>query len=239
MKISKHVSLITAGLIQLGVAQAATIAKWTFETSVPALTDSSTIGSLSAEIGTGTASGFHASLLTDWSNPVGNNSSESLSSNNWAQNDYYQFTTSTVGFSNIVFSFDQTRSSTGPSSFNVAYSTNGTSFTDLAGSAYTVVASTGTNIVYSDATNGASWTSSKLATNTSYSFSLSAITTLNNVPNVYLRLVQTGSGIATTGTNRVDNIEIAGTAIPEPSTFAAILGGVALAGVAARRRRSV
>lgn len=239
MNISKYTLLLAAGVALCGVAQAATIAKWTFETSLPFLDNSSTIGSISAEVGTGTASGSHASSATDWSNPVGNNSAESFSVNTWAQNDYFQFTASTVGFSNITFSFDQTRSGTGPSAFKVAYSTNGTSFTDLAGSDYTVVASTGTNIVFSDATTGGSWQSTKLATNTSYSFSLSAITTLNNVPNVYLRLVQTGSGIAAAGTSRVDNVEIAGTAIPEPSTYAAILGGVALLGVAARRRRSV
>jgi hypothetical protein len=83
------------------------------------------------------------------------------------------------------------------------------------------------------------WSSTKLATNTSYSFSLSAISVVNNASNVYVRLIQTATGVNANGTSRVDNVEIAGTAIPEPSTFAAILGGVALLGVAARRRRSV
>ena len=235
MNISKYTILLAAGVALCGVAQAATIAKWTFETSLPLLTDSPTIGSISAEVGTGTASGFHASSATDWSNPVGNNSAESFSVNTWAQNDYFQFTASTVGFSNITFSFDQTRSGTGPSAFKVAYSTNGTSFTDLPNGSYTVVNA----LTFSDSTTGTSWTSSKLATNTSYSFSLSAISVVNNASNVYVRLIQTATGVNASGTSRVDNVEIAGTAIPEPSTFAAILGGVALLGVAARRRRSV
>jgi len=235
MNISKYTILLAAGVALCGVAQAATIAKWTFETSLPLLTDSSTIGSISAEVGTGTASGFHASSATDWSNPVGNNSAESFSVNTWAQDDYFQFTASTVGFSNITFSFDQTRSGTGPSAFKVAYSTNGTSFTDLPSGSYTVVNA----LTFSDSTTGTSWSSTRLATNTSYSFSLSAISVVNNASNVYVRLIQTATGVNTSGTSRVDNVEIAGTAIPEPSTFAAILGGVALLGVAARRRRSV
>jgi hypothetical protein len=234
MNISKYTLLLAAGVALCGVAQAATIAKWTFETSLPSLTDSSTIGSISAEVGTGTASGFHASSLTDWSNPVGNNSVESFSVNTWAQNDYFQFTASTVGFSNITFSFDQTRSGTGPSAFKVAYSTDGTSFTDLPNGSYTVVNA----LTFSDSTTGTSWSSTKLATNTSYSFSLSAISVVNNASNVYVRLIHTATGVNASGTSRVDNVEIAGTAIPEPSTFAAILGGVALLGVAARRRRS-
>jgi hypothetical protein len=235
MNISKYTLLLAAGVALCGVAQAATIAKWTFETSLPSLIDSSTIDSISAEVGTGTASGFHASLGTDWSNPVGNSSAESFSVNNWEQNDYFQFTASMVGFSNITFSFDQTRSGTGPSAFKVAYSTNGTSFTDLPSGSYTVVNA----LTFSDSTTGTSWSSTKLATNTSYSFSLSAISVVNNASNVYVRLIQTATGVNTNGTSRVDNVEIAGTAIPEPSTFAAILGGVALLGVAARRRRSV
>jgi hypothetical protein len=235
MNISKYTILLAAGVALCGVAQAATIAKWTFETSLPFLTDSSTIGSISAEVGTGTASGVHASSATDWSNPVGNNSAESFSVNTWAQNDYFQFTASTVGFSNITFSFDQTRSNTGPSAFKVAYSTDGTSFTNLPNGSYTVVNA----LTFSDSTTGTSWSSTKLATNTSYSFSLSAISVVNNASNVYVRLIQTATGVNASGTSRVDNVEIAGTAIPEPSTFAAILGGVALLGVAARRRRSV
>jgi hypothetical protein len=235
MNISKYTLLLAAGVALCGVAQAATIAKWTFETSLPSVTDSSTIDSISAEVGTGTASGFHASSATDWSSPVGNNSAESFSVNTWAQNDYFEFTASTVGFSNITFSFDQTRSGTGPSAFKVAYSTNGTSFTDLPSGSYTVVNA----LTFSDSTTGTSWSSTKLATNTSYSFSLSAISVVNNASNVYVRLIQTATGVNTNGTSRVDNVEIAGTAIPEPSTFAAILGGVALLGVAARRRRSV
>jgi hypothetical protein len=235
MNKSKYTLLLAAGVALCGVAQAATIAKWTFEESLPLLNDSSTIGSISAEVGTGTASGFHASSATDWSNPVGNNSAESFSVNTWAQDDYFQFTASTVGFSNITFSFDQTRSGTGPSAFKVAYSTNGTSFTDLPSGSYTVVNA----LTFSDSTTGTSWSIPKLATNTSYSFSLSAISVVNNASNVYVRLIQTATGVNASGTSRVDNVEIAGTAIPEPSTFAAILGGVALLGVAARRRRSV
>lgn len=224
-----------------GVANAVTITQWTFETSAPSLSGAS-IGSISAEVGTGIAAGVHASASTVWSSPAGNGSAKSFSSNNWGQNDYLQFTTSTVGYKDISVSFDQTKSSTGPSAFKVAYSTNGTSFTDLASGSYTVIGGAAGSVTYSDSSTGTGWTNSKTATNTSFSFSLSAVTALNNVSNVYIRLIQTGTGIAGAGTNRVDNFTFSGTtvsAVPEPSTYAAILGGLALAGVAARRRRSV
>ena len=94
------------GLIA-GVAHADTLADWTFESSIPA-----TSGPFAAEIGTGAASGHHASTST-YSSPAGNGSAHSFSSNTWAAGDYYQFSTSTLGDSAISLSFDQTSSSTG------------------------------------------------------------------------------------------------------------------------------
>ena len=61
-----------------------------------------------------------------WSNPAGNGSAKSLSSNNWATGDYYQFTLtiSDSEFSGLglsVYRFDQTGSNTGPKDFQLSY----------------------------------------------------------------------------------------------------------------------
>jgi hypothetical protein len=77
------------------------------------------------------------------------------------------------------------------------------------------------------------------------SFSLYATTTETS-NNRLVQIVDSGTTptswtqLATAGTNNVfRGVDVITTAIPEPSTYAAILGGVALLGVAARRRRSV
>ena len=51
---------------------------------------------------------------------VGNGSPKSMSGNGWAVGDYWQFQSSTLGFSDIGISFDQISSSTGTPSSDVA-----------------------------------------------------------------------------------------------------------------------
>ena len=100
-------------------AYAAPLATWTFETTPPSGTGQANgpyLADSGLLAGTSNANGFHASEATTWSNPSGNGSLESWSSNNWAIGDYYQFATSTTGFEDIIVTFDQTRSSTGPPS---------------------------------------------------------------------------------------------------------------------------
>jgi hypothetical protein len=174
------------------------IAVWTFETSAP-----TTSGPIVPETGLGTASGFHASTST-YSSPAGNGSAKSYSSNTWVVGDYYQFQVSTLTLSNIYFFFDQTGSNTGPNSFKVQYSTNGSTFTDF--NSYTIPGAT--------ATTAYAWAAGTPITTTSFSFNLSSITALNNQAAIYLRIVCNGpnafngTAIGTAGTNRVDNVTI-------------------------------
>jgi hypothetical protein len=205
------------------VGRAAVLAQWTFETSVPA-----TAGPFNPEVGSGQASGSHAGAAT-YSSPAGNGSSRSFSSNTWAVGDYYQFQTSTTGSEDLLVTFDQTSSSTGPRDFQFQYSTNGTTFTNF-GSAYSVLA---------NGTPNPAWSAGTPQTAYSFSFDLSSITALNNAPAVYFRLSNSstvsanGGTTASTGTDRVDNFTIS--AVPEPGSML-FVGLCALTLVRARRR---
>ena len=174
---------------------ATTIAQWTFEPPPADATDAATYpNAIAPAVGTGNAGGTHASALTDWTTPAGNGSADSLSSNTWAIGDYYQFSTSTLNYTDIQVSWHQTRSSTGPSDFKLAYSTDGTTFTDF--DTYVVPANT--------------WSSSGSPVSGSiFTRDLSAVTALDNQANVYFRLIATVGGAAA-GTNRVDNLSVSG-----------------------------
>lgn len=203
----------------------AQIAKWTFETSLPFGTDQTNNGPWSAEQGSNAgagspASGVHALAASDWSNPSGNGSAESYSVNTWSPNDYFQFSTSTTGFSSITFAWSQARSSTGPDDFVLEWSLDNTVYTVL--STYVVL--------FNDASNGGAWNGTTHISN--YDFGpIAAPAALNNQPIVYFRIRDTeAAASAAAGTCRVDDVTIA----PEPASMALMLiGGL----VALRRRR--
>jgi hypothetical protein len=201
------------------------IAQWTFETSPPAdLTDTLTISGVAADIGSGTASGVHTGTATDWTTPAGNGSANSLSANTWSVGDYFQFQISTLGYSGIGISFDQTSSSTGPRDFELSFSTDGSLFTTF--SSYLVLQNGG-------APNPA-WNSTTPSSAYSFSFDLSGATAIDNQATVFLRLISTsttsvsGGTVAATGTDRVDNFTVfSPVPVPEPSTVTlAVLGGL-------------
>ncbi len=214
-------------------ARADILAQWTFESDPPAdLTDSATISSIAADVGSGTASGVHASSLTDWTTPVGNGSANSLNANNWEIGDFYQFQFSTIGFTGIGISFDATSSNTGPRDFGLYYSVNDSPFLAIAGAEYSVLA---------NATPNTPWTGGTYNPDYNFVFDLSTITALDNAASVEIRLVNlsttsaNGGTVAATGTSRVDNFT-AFSPVPEPSTAVlAILGG--LLGFAFLRRQ--
>ncbi len=214
-------------LFSSSTTSAGLIASWTFETSTPAdLNNSPSHPAISANLGSGNASGVHASGATDWSTPAGNGSANSFSSNNWSIGDYYQFQVSSLGMENLAFSWDQTRSATGPDSFFLQYSTDGTSFTDFFDYTVPVVAWSST---------GPPQASSQ------FTQSFSAISALDNDSSVFFRLRATSapSNVAA-GTNRIDNISISGSqiaSVPEPSTFLLGLVGLSVFGARQWHRR--
>lgn len=219
MSILKHAFLgLSMALCLSASAFATTIAGWTFETSIPptgvanGTFTGTTVSGIVPEVGAGSGSGVHALATSVYSNPSGNGSVESFSSNGWSTGDYYQFQVSTTGLEDIIFSWNQTRSGTGPASFDLQYSTDGSSFTTF--TSYTVP-----QVSWASGAPEASGTSV-------FTQNLSAIAGIENVPAVYFRLTSTVT-TAAGGTNRVDNIFIEGTpTIPEPSSIALVFASV-------------
>ena len=165
-----------------------------------------------------------ALAASTYTSPSGNGSQYSFSANNWSPNDYYQVSFSAAGFSSLSLSWDQARSSTGPSAFKVAVSVDGgTSFTDMV--SYTVLQSGG---------GGAPATWSSTTSNAIYTNNLNLGAGADNAASVVIRFINASTvASASSGSNRIDNILINGTAVPSPGA-AALVG---LAGLAARRRR--
>lgn len=206
----KNIVLLLLATTSVSV-HAITISQWTFESNTPAdATDSATSPSVADESGNanGTASGRHASASTDWTTPVGNGSANAFSANTWAVGDYFQFRFSTVGFFDVFVSFDQTSSGTGPKDFRVAYSTDGSVFTDF--QSYVVLNGSG------------SWSSGSVISASQYGFDLSSVAAIEDAADVYLRLVNTSTAradgttpaVAAGGTDRVDNFVVTGSKIP-------------------------
>lgn len=204
--------------------QAAIIADWTFETSVP-----TTSGPYAAEGGingtTSFASGSHASTSTSYSNPTGNGSSESFSATRWAIGDYWQFSSSSTGYKNIMLEWDQGSSATGPSSFELFWSADG-------GSTFTTAGSFQMKDVVTSSPNPTLWKSSASLSTTHYSADLSSILFLNNAANILFQLrdnsitAVNGGTVGTSGSSRIDNFVISGdtlpiAAVPEPATYLA------------------
>lgn len=217
------------------------LADWTFQTSVSTnnivgtgKTPSATQSGIAADIGSGTASASHATAGTVWSIPSGNGSTNSWSANNWTANDFYQLAVSSVGFSGLTLSYDQTGSATGPSHFYLAYSTDGSSFTVFGG----------TNSLLVNGAPNFTWNTTVTTNGYNFSYNLSSVTALDNVSAVYFRLVDAdaialnGGVVATAGTDRIDNFIVNANPVPEPSiaTLAALGGFMALGCISGRRR---
>ena len=201
---------------------AQTIAKWTFETSIP-----STSGPYSPETGSGSASGSHsgASIYTS---PAGNGSLHSFSATNWAVGDLWQLSSSTVGYSGIQLEWDQISSGTGPKNFDLTYSTDGTTYLPIL--SYSVLVNASPN----------TWSTATFSPASHFSVDLSTFTDLNNAASVFFRLTDNsttsaaGGTTAFGGTDRLDNFTIE--VVPEPASVALL--GLGCAAVVAFRRRS-
>jgi len=225
----KSISLVAVGVTTFisMAASANIIAGWSIATAIPAATTGTSYNygvADSGDVATGTMlSSAHALAATTYSSPAGNGSTYSFSANNWTAGDYVQVSVATTGYSDVSISWDQTRSGTGPASFELVMSTDGgTNWSTLIAS-YAVVqaglAGSGTT-TWNTVTNQAGFTITSIATDAA------------NQGNVLFRM-RTLVTTAAAGTNRVDNIVVSGNVAPAPGAIA-LLG---LAGLIGRRRR--
>lgn len=113
----------------------------------------------------------------------------------------------TVDLEDVVLTFATQKTSTGFASNQLAYSTDGTNYTDF-GATYNPATSFGLQ-----------------------TFDLSSITALDDQATAFIRITFNGA-TGNSGNNRIDNLQI--TAVPEPA--AALLGGIGLLGLLRRRR---
>jgi MYXO-CTERM domain-containing protein len=169
---------------------------------------------------------------TSYTAPAGNGSAYSFSSNVWKAGDWYQVAFSTVGYTDVSFSFDMTRSSTGPATWIIEMSSNG-------GTSFSTLVATYTPIVAGATGSGTTaWNS---GTNQSvFTTTLSLGASADNTGGMIVRIralvdsVNSSGTYQAGGTARVDNLMINGTAVPAPGALA-LLGVAGLVG--SRRRR--
>jgi len=246
-KILIGASILAVSLVATRTWAQTTLAQWIFESGADsnAILSAATPGannpsaSIAADngvfAGSGSAYGVHLAGAATYSIPAGDldpslstpvtgSSIHSYSANVWNVNDYWQFTTTTLGYTGINVAWDQAGSNTGPGSFGLWYSVNGGAYVQLGGN-YAVPLSTWNTTTAGPASEsfaepGTAWDG---ATTLSFRLIDMSSTSVNNTT------------VAAGGTDRVDNFTVS--AIPEPSTV--LLVGLGLAGaLAAMRRRS-
>ncbi len=186
------------------------VAKWNFEALGTLSTSGTVYNGPAATVGVNASGssmkGNHASAASSWINSGGNGSLTSLSGNNWAVGDYYQFQTSTLGFNAVYVSLDQTGSNTGPRDFQLSYSADGINFTNF-GSVYSL-------------TNTNAWSTTIYKPEHTRSFDLSSVPGIAGQPMVYFRVSNTSTVslvngiVGTGGTSRIDNFSVSGTLCP-------------------------
>ena len=212
-------------------ASAAIVAGWTITTAFPTGAGNVptgvtyTVGAANEGLQTTGSElrSVHSLAAATYTSPAGNGSQYAFSSNNWSTGDFYEARLSTLGYSDISISWDQTRSSTGPATFELVMSTDGgANFTTLLAS-YTVLQSGG---------GGAPGTWSTTTYNPIYSLNQAAAAA-DNQADVIFRFRSLAT-TAAAGSSRIDNVMIYSGPVPAPGAIA-LLGVAGLAGL--RRRR--
>jgi hypothetical protein len=238
-KISLTSLLLAVALTSASSASAATITQWNFNT--PGTPDNNTgTGTTATSVGFGTIATIGGVTNPSFNSGVGS-SDPAASDNSGFQTTTYaaqgtnnktagiQVNVSTVGFSNVSFTYDLRHSNTSSQYEQVQYSLNGTTFFDI-GSLF-------------NGNLGDTWFNGR-------TINLSSIAGADNNANFALRVVAafapstttytasspTGT-YGTTGTWRFDQVTVSGTAVPEPSAAAGLFS-LGLVGGAARLVRS-
>lgn len=236
----KHLLALAAAAGMSLSAQAVTVTQWNFN-SVTADANTAT-GTISTAIGTGTASLVGGTTATFASGDTNGGSSDPATGDDsgWNTTAYAttsagnktrgaQFMVSTVGYKDVVFSFDLRHSNTSANTEVVQYTING--------------GTTWIDIATFKATAGDTWfkgrsvdLSSIDAADNNAAFGLRVVAGFGNVANTsYVASSPTGT-YGSTGTWRFDMVTISAAPVPEPGTYALMLAGLAGVGFLARRR---
>jgi len=196
-------------------------------------------GNYLAEVGAGTMFGIRTNTQTNvtWTRPAGNGTRTSASGIGLSANDtYWEFNVSTINLKDLLISYDQVSSNTGPRNWKLQYKVGAGSYVDVA--SY--------NIGYNSAGATLSWASSAVRTESQLNFNLSSIAALNNKASVFLRVLIAGTqqynptataAFGTAGSTRIDSIKINATAVPEPESVLILAAGAAIAATRKRSRK--
>jgi hypothetical protein len=222
-------------------AHVVVVTQWNFNSVTP---DSATnTGTTAPAIGAGTASLVGGTTGSFASGDASGGSSDPASGDDsgWQTTTYaaqgtgdktrgVQFLVSTVGYTNVVVTWDQRNSNTASRYTQLQYTTDGSSFMDA--------------MVFEAVQGGDKWYNAR-------SMDLSSVAGVANNANFGFRIVATfapsttsylastaGNSYATTGTNRFDMVTVMAAPVPEPETYALMLAGLAAVGLMARRRQA-
>lgn len=224
----------------LGNAHADVITQWTFNSTTP--DGSTSTGSALPSVGAGSLSLIGGITNPSFNSGVGS-SDPAASDNSGLQTTTYgaqgsgnksrgiEVKVDASGFEDVVFSYDLRHSNTSSRYELAQYSLDGVNFIDYA--------------VF-DSGLGDTWYNAR-------TIDLSSVTGADHNASLAFRVVATfapgtsgylasdaGKTFASTGTWRFDMVSVSGTAaaVPEPSSSAAALAGLAAVGFLARRRRA-
>ena len=239
MKIALTVMSLAALLAAESAQAQVVVTQWNFNSVTPDAATST--GSTLPSVGSGTASVIGGVTTAFASGDASGGSSDPAvgDDSGWQTTTYaaqgagdktrgVQFNVSTVGFQDVTVSYDLRHSNTSSRYELFQYSLDGTSFTDFS---------------TFDGNKGDTWFNGR-------TIDLSSITGADNNANFAFRVVSTfapGTSAyaassptgtyGTAGTWRFDMVTLnAVTAVPEPTTYAMLLAGLALMGTIARRR---